>query len=275
MELRRALSVAGSNSRGGAGLQADLKTFQELDVYGMGVVTSIVTLHGDGRRGIHTGSPETVEDQLDAAVSSIGVDSVKTGMLYSGELVRLVARKVKELALPNLVVDPVIITKNGGRLMKPDALDAMREELLPLATVVTPNLPEAAALAEMESIRDVEGMMEAARRIHQLGPGCVVVKGGRLPEGDAEDLLFDGRTVIRLRAKRVEAPHTNGAGCTFSAAVTAELAKGKTAEEAVRRAKTFVTEAIRRAWPLGGQGSVNQAAPRWSREGESPEPPRH
>lgn len=254
------MSVAGSNSLGGAGIQADLKTFQELDVFGMGVITAIVTLFPDGKRDLFPQSAETVAAQLDSGVEGMGVDALKTGMLYSSEVIRLVVDRVKKFGLDRLVVDPVIVTKTGGNLLHEEALKAVREELIPLAKVVTPNLPEAEKLTGM-TIRSLEEMKEAARRLHVLGPDYVLVKGGRLEGEKALDVLYDGKYVVVLEADRIDTPHTNGAGCTLSAAITAELAKGNPVETAVQIAKSFVTEAIREAWDREeGVGPVNHWA---------------
>lgn len=258
--MYRAISVAGSNSRGGAGLQADLKTFQERDVFGMGVITAIVTLHGNGRRDLFPQSTASVAAQLDSAVDSMGVDALKTGMLYSSEVIRLVADRVRKYQLDRLVVDPVIVTKTGGNLLQEEALQAVKQELLPLAQVVTPNLPEAEKLTG-RNVRTLEEMKEAARRIHEWGPAYVLVKGGRLQGEKALDVLYDGSAPVIVEAKRVETTHTNGAGCTLSAAITAELAKGKSVEEAVRIGKSFVTAAIAASWETKeGVGPVNHWA---------------
>lgn len=256
MEIRRALTIAGSDSGGGAGIQADLKTFSALGVFGMTAVTALTAQNTTGVFGIVEMSPDFVAQQIDAVVTDIGVDAAKTGMLSSAGIIAAVADRVRHHRIPNLVVDPVMIAKSGAPLLRPEAMDALKTILLPLATVVTPNLHEARALTGKE-ITTVADMEDAARRIRNLGPRYVVVKGGHL-EGDAVDVLYDGEVFTHLKEPRVPTHNTHGTGCVFSAAIAAELAKDRTVHDAVRVAKRFISDAIRAAVPVGhGHGPAN------------------
>ncbi|MDR7556420.1 MAG: bifunctional hydroxymethylpyrimidine kinase/phosphomethylpyrimidine kinase [Armatimonadota bacterium] len=254
--IPRALTIAGSDSGGGAGIQADLKTFSALGVFGMTAITALTAQNTTGVFGVVEIAPAFVAQQIDTVVTDIGVDAVKTGMLASAGIIEAVADRLRAHRLEVLVVDPVMIAKSGAPLLRPDAVEALRTLLLPLALVVTPNLHEARALTGQE-IRTVREMEDAARRLHALGPRAVVVKGGHLAEAPV-DVFYDGRRLVHLRAERIATPHTHGTGCVFASAIAAELAKGREVEEAVRRAKTFVTAAIRAALPLGrGHGPAN------------------
>jgi hydroxymethylpyrimidine/phosphomethylpyrimidine kinase len=255
----RALTIAGSDSGGGAGIQADLKTFSALGVYGMTAITAVTVQNTEGVSGYEALSPRTVGDQIRAVATDIGVDAAKTGMLASVSIVQAVAEAVTETSIPNLVVDPVFVSKHGDALLAEDAVDALRTRILPLATLVTPNLPEAGGLAGFE-VRTVTDMRRAAEALLRFGPRAVLVKGGHLEGADrADDLFFDGERLEWVRGERLDTPHTHGTGCTLSAAVTAHLALGAELLEAVGRGKAFVTEAIRRALALGrGIGPVDQ-----------------
>jgi len=252
----RALTIAGSDSGGGAGIQADLKTFSALGVYGMTAITALTAQNTTGVLGIVEMSPEFVRQQMDAVVTDIGVDAAKTGMLSSAPIIEAVADGIRRHRITQLVIDPVMIAKSGAPLLRPQAREALRRVLLPLALIVTPNLHEAATLVDrkVETLREME---DAARALHALGPRYVVVKGGHLA-GAAVDLVFDGSRVVRLEAARIETRHTHGTGCVFSAAITAGLARRIEILQAIRDAKTFVTAAIREALPLGsGHGPAN------------------
>ncbi len=252
----RVLTIAGSDSGGGAGIQADLKTFSAFKVYGMSVITAVTAQNTLGVHGIFELPPEFVAQQLACVLSDIGADAAKTGMLGNAAIVRAVAGQLREYKVPNLVVDPVMMAKRGEALLRPEARTALVDDLLPLARVVTPNVPEAEVLAEM-SITCAADMERAARRICQLGARAVVVKGGHLP-GEATDVLFDGESMLLLAGERMTNPHTHGSGCTFSAAIAACFAKGIELAEAVRTAKAFVSKAIASAEPLGkGIAGVN------------------
>jgi hydroxymethylpyrimidine/phosphomethylpyrimidine kinase len=254
----RALSVAGSDSGGGAGIQADLKTFSALGVFGMTAITAVTVQNTKGVFGYEALSPETVGDQIRAVATDIGVDAAKTGMLASTAIVEAVADAIAETRIPNLVVDPVFVSKHGHALLDEDAVGALRERILPLATVVTPNLPEAGGLAGF-GVKSREQMQDAARAILEMGPAAVLVKGGHLEGTDrAEDLFFDGRDFVWIGAERIDTSHTHGTGCVLSSAITAHLAKGEGLLSAVRLGKAFVTDAIRHALPIGqGIGPVD------------------
>ncbi len=257
--MRRALTIAGSDSGGGAGIQADLKTFAALGVFGTSAITSVTSQNTVGVQGVHDLPPDFVGRQIDSILEDIAIDAAKTGMLSNAAIIEVVAAKVKAHRIERLVVDPVMVAKGGAPLLQPDAVNAVISHLLPLALVVTPNLPEAGALSGL-TIAGLDGMREAARRIQGAGAKYVVVKGGHLPDR-AVDLLFDGRTFEELDAERLDTPHTHGTGCVFSAAITAGLAKGKTVPQAVTAAKRFITAAIRHGFPLGkGHGPTDPMA---------------
>ncbi len=258
----RALTIAGSDSGGGAGIQADLKTFTAFRVFGTSVLTAITAQNSIGVQGVVNLPPEFVARQLDSVLGDIGTDAAKTGMLSTAAIIRAVAERLRAHRVERLIVDPVMIAKSGDPLLEPDARQALVEAILPLALVVTPNLHEAAALAEFP-VATVEEMEAAARRIHALGPRWVLVKGGHL-KGDPVDLLFDGRTLQRFEAERVPTPHTHGTGCTYSAAIAAGLALGAGVPEAVGQAKRYVTAAIRGGFALGrGVGPLRHFIETW------------
>ncbi|HZP95920.1 MAG TPA: bifunctional hydroxymethylpyrimidine kinase/phosphomethylpyrimidine kinase [Candidatus Limnocylindria bacterium] len=251
-----ALTIAGSDSGGGAGIQADLKTFQALGVYGMSAITALTAQNTLGVRAVHEAPTEVVAAQIDAVVEDLGVDGVKIGMLSSAPIVRAVAARIRHWQLEAvLVIDPVMVAKGGDRLLRDDAVAALRDELLPLAAVLTPNIPEAEVLTG-RTIRTDDEVREAARALLGLGPRAVVLKGGHR-EGDATDLFVDVAREEWLPARRIETRATHGTGCTFSAAIAARIALGDEALEAVRAAKAFLTGALAHATPIGaGHGPV-------------------
>jgi hydroxymethylpyrimidine/phosphomethylpyrimidine kinase len=255
----RALTIAGSDSGGGAGIQADLKTFAVLGVWGMSAVTSVTVQTTTGVTGVADVPAQVVGDQIRAVLSDIGADAAKTGMLSTAEIIDQVAAALSAHPVPTLVVDPVFVSKHGAPLLHPDAVQAMRALILPLATIVTPNLPEAAGLASMERVETRDDMRAAANEILALGARAVLVKGGHL-EGDRADDLFvpsDGDAEW-LEGERLDTIHTHGTGCTLSAAIAAFAARGETLREAVAHGKTFVTEAIRHGLAIGnGIGPVD------------------
>ena len=249
------MTIAGSDSGGGAGIQADLKTFQALGVYGASTLTAITAQNTVGVIAVHEIPTDVVAAQIDAVVSDIGVDAAKTGMLSSAEIIATVADRVRHWQLDRLVVDPVMVAKSGDRLLREDAVQTLIQHLLPLAMVLTPNLPEAEVLVG-RSLHSDEEIRQAARDIVDLGARAVVMKGGHR-EGDATDLLFDGHSFAAFSSERVDTPNTHGTGCTFSAAIAAGLARGLSLVDAVGQAKHYVSEAIRRSRPLGtGHGPV-------------------
>lgn len=253
-----ALTIAGSDSGGGAGIQADLKTFTVLGVYGMSAITAVTVQNTVGVRDAQVLEPDFVAAQIEAVLDDIGCDAAKTGMLGTAAVVKAVAARLVAYEVPNVVVDPVMVAKSGDRLLAEDARAAVIEHLLPSARIVTPNLPEAEALLSGEVTR--ETMEDAARVFCDMGAGAAVIKGGHLGEGAAEDVLYDAETdeVHRFRAPRIDTGNTHGTGCTFSSAIAAFLARGWRLERAVAWAKRFVTEAIRRGLPLGeGHGPTD------------------
>jgi hydroxymethylpyrimidine/phosphomethylpyrimidine kinase len=254
--MKTALTIAGSDSGGGAGIQADLKTFAAHGVYGTSAVTAITAQNTLGVTAWEAVTSDLVTAQIEAVASDFGVDAVKTGMLANAAIVEAVAAAIASLDLPRVVVDPVMVAKGGAKLLDDEAIEAMKAELLPRAFVVTPNILEASALAGMQ-VRNVDEARAAAERIAALGAAAVVVKGGHLPDADAIDLFFDGREFVELRAPRIETRHTHGTGCTFSSAIAANLALGQPLGDAVARAKAYLTDAIRQAPGLGaGHGPL-------------------
>lgn len=256
----RALSIAGSDSGGGAGIQADLKTFMALDVFGMTAVTAITAQNTLGVHGIYDVPLAGIGAQIDAVVTDIGVDALKTGMLSQVAVIELVAGKIREHQLSNLVVDPVMVAKGGASLLQTEAQSALRELLLPLATVVTPNIPEAEVLTGLTIGTEAEMEKAAELLVGRYGARSVVVKGGHL-ESQPVDVFYDGETMLKLRGERFATRHTHGTGCTFSAAITALLARGEALEVAVRTAKAYISAAIREELGLGGgHGPTNHWA---------------
>ncbi len=249
--MRSVLTIAGSDSSAGAGIQADLKTFAALGVYGTSAITAVTAQNTRGVTAIQEVPPGNVAAQIDAVVADIRPEAVKTGMLAGAPIVEVVAAKVKEHSLPNLVVDPVMVAKSGDRLLREDAVTALRDLLLPLAAVVTPNLPEAEALAG-HSIGSDEDARRAAEGIVGLGARAVVVTGGHREGAEAVDLLYDGAAFREYSAPRIDTTSTHGTGCTFASAIAAYLARGEPLAEAVGLAKEYQTEALRRAYPIGG-----------------------
>jgi hydroxymethylpyrimidine/phosphomethylpyrimidine kinase len=255
--MKRALTIAGSDSGGGAGIQADLKTFGALGVFGTSAITAVTAQNTVGVTRIQEIDPEVVAAQIDAVAEDIGVDAAKTGMLVTHAIIEAVADAVRRHRIPNLVVDPVMVAKSGARLLRDDAVAALKTQLLPLAEIITPNLSEAEALAT-HRISDAETMREAARRIHALGPRHVVIKGGHADSPNVVDLYYDGKDFQELKAERVQTRATHGTGCTFAAAITAYLAHGLPPLDAVARAKEFLTAALRAAPSIGrGTGPLN------------------
>lgn len=247
--IPRALTIAGSDSGGGAGIQADLKTFAALGVYGLSALTAVTVQNTLGVRAAQGLPAELVEAQIDAVLEDIGADAAKTGMLSTSAIIEVVANCVSRWNL-RLVVDPVMVAKGGDRLLQPEAITTLSTVLLPLAEVVTPNLFEAEVLTG-QRIETLDDMRAAAQVIHTLGPRHVVVKGGHRAD-DPVDVYFDGERFIELRAERIATPHTHGTGCTFSAAIAAFMARGLSVDTAVSGAKNYITEAIRHAPGLGG-----------------------
>ncbi len=257
MKLPVALTIAGSDSGGGAGIQADLKTFAALGVHGTSAITAITAQNTLGVTDIVELAPALVAAQIEAVMSDIGAAAAKTGMLSSAEIIEAVVKAIAHFNIRNLVVDPVMVAKGGARLLRDDAVDALRRRLLPLAAVVTPNLPEAEVLLG-RPIRTLDERRQAARDLVALGARAAVVKGGHTDEKLSIDHYFDGTDLVELQSPRIVTANTHGSGCVFSAAIAAELAKGGDSLAAVHIAKEFITGAIERSLEVGrGHGPVN------------------
>ncbi|MBI1845595.1 MAG: bifunctional hydroxymethylpyrimidine kinase/phosphomethylpyrimidine kinase [Candidatus Rokubacteria bacterium] len=262
MTVPKALTIAGSDSGGGAGVQADLKTFSAFRVFGMSVITALTAQNSTGVHGVFNVPPEFVARQLDAVLGDFGTDAVKIGMLSTAPIIGAVAAGLRHHGARPIVLDPVMIAKSGDPLLEPEARAALTRDLLPLAEVVTPNLHEAAVLAGIP-VETEQDMEEAARRILALGPRHVLVKGGHLKDA-ATDLLWDGRALVRFEAPRIESTATHGTGCTYSSAIAAGLARGRPLVEAIREGKAYVTAAIREGFAAGhGVGALRHFVERW------------
>jgi hydroxymethylpyrimidine/phosphomethylpyrimidine kinase len=287
--MKRVLTIAGSDSGGGAGIQADLKTFASLGVYGMSAITSITAQNTVGVQGIHDLPPKFVALQIDSVVSDIGVDAAKTGMLSSSAIIETVASRVKKYKIPNLVIDPVMYAKSGDALLRPDARDTLIKKLLPLSTLITPNISEAEFISGIK-IKGIKDMKKAAKKIKEMVGADVLVKGGHLeiasPEpalndeirllryarndksegarndiGKAVDILYTDGEFYTFESERIDTRNTHGTGCTYSAAIASELAKGRSLYNAVKRAKDFITSAIKNSIEIGkGRGPTNPIA---------------
>jgi hydroxymethylpyrimidine/phosphomethylpyrimidine kinase len=264
--MRTALTIAGSDSSGGAGIQADLKTFAAFGIYGVSAITAVTAQSTRGIEAALALDADFVTAQIEAVAGDFTIDATKIGMLANAAIVEAVAAAIAELDLPLVIVDPVLVSSSGERLLDEDGVRALCAELLPRARVVTPNIPEAEALSR-GSIESMADVYEAARRIHDLGPGAVIITGGhghekglglRAEGSEVVDLLFDGHTFHELRASRVESPHTHGTGCTFASAIAAGLALGRELPEAAARAQQYVAGAIAHAPGIGhGRGPLD------------------
>ena len=258
----RALTIAGSDSGGGAGIQADVKTFSALGCYGMTVITALTAQNTRGVDGIHPVPPDFVAMQMDAVLSDIGADAVKIGMLFSSELIKVVAEKLIQYSAKNIVLDPVMVATSGDKLLRDDAIEAIKEHLMPIAEIVTPNLSEAGVILDRK-IDSVEELRQGARDIAMHGSTGVLIKGGHLADAElCSDVLYlskENRFLV-MEELRIETENTHGTGCTLSSAVAAHLARGMNLEESVKRAKAYVTCAIESGalYELGtGHGPVN------------------
>lgn len=261
MNVYQALTIAGSDSGGGAGIQADLKTFQELGVYGMSVITAVTAQNTTGVQGVYPVDIEGISQQLDSIGTDLQPYAVKTGMLFSPDIIRLVAQKVTQYQWQHLVIDPVMVAKGGSVLLQKEALHSLIHDLIPLAEMITPNLPEAELLTGL-SITNLNQREQAAQQLIEMGANYVVIKGGHDTSTDTViDILYDGQQFDYLESKRIDTPHTHGTGCTFSAALTAELAKGQSITNAVHTAKAFIQAAIEDGLNIGsGHGPTNHFA---------------
>ena len=257
-----AMTIAGSDSGGGAGIQADLKTFSALGVFGTSTLTAITAQNTVGVTAVHEIPTDVIAAQIDAVITDIGADAVKTGMLSSPAIVATVADAVRRHGIANLVVDPVMVAKSGDRLLRAEAIATICDELIPLAKVVTPNIPEAEDLTG-QTIGSDDDARRAAEAIINMGAKSVVIKGGHR-EGPPTDILYDGEEFLEFTTERIPSTSTHGTGCTFASAVAAGLAHGLETPAAVRQAKEYVTAAIRAAYPIGnGHGPLHHFHAFW------------
>lgn len=260
--MKKVLTIAGSDSGGGAGIQADLKTFSALGVYGMSAITALTAQNTIGVQGIYEIDPIFIGKQIDSVMSDIGADAWKTGMLANAEIIKIVADRARKYNVEFLVIDPVMIAKGGDHLLKPEAKSALMSELIPLAHAITPNHYEAQVITDIE-IKNLIDAREAAKKIHSLGAQNVVIKGGHLPDKEyAIDLLYDGQKFTEYYTPRINSKNTHGTGCTFASAIAAELAKGHNIKKAVHVAKAYLTAAILKAENMNlgkGYGPTNHS----------------
>jgi len=251
--MKKALSIAGSDTSGGAGIQADLKTFQELGVYGMTALTVIVSMdpHNSWAHQVFPVEIDILKAQIETVIAGIGIDGMKTGMLPTTDIIELAAHTVKKHNLQNVVVDPVMVCKGAGEAIHPENAQCFAKTLVPLATVVTPNLFEASQLSGKKNIETLDDMKDAAQIIFDLGAKCVIVKGGKgADEDNAIDVVYDGKSFELLKSPKTQTTFTHGAGCTFSAAITAMLAKSTDLKDAINVAKAFISAAIEHSFEL-------------------------
>jgi hydroxymethylpyrimidine/phosphomethylpyrimidine kinase len=266
--IPNALTIAGSDPSGGAGIQADLKTFSALGIYGASVITALTAQNTQGVRGFTVVDPDFVAAQIDAVFDDLRIDAVKIGMVATAAIASVVADRLRHYAPRHVVLDPVMVAKSGDRLLQDDAIAAIRAQLLPLATVITPNLPEAAVLCGETTPRSLAAMHHTVRALHALGARAVLLKGGALDSADSPDLLFDGHDVIALPARRIVTRNTHGTGCTLSAAIAALLPR-YALPEAARRAKAYLTAALAASDRLtvgSGRGPVHHFHALWTED---------
>jgi len=253
----RAMTIAGSDSGAGAGIQADLKTFAAHGVYGTSVITAVTAQNTTSVLAIAEVPEEVIIHQIDGVIEDIGTDAIKTGMLSSGSIIEVVSNRIEAWGIANVVVDPVMVAKSGDALLQPNAVRSLVKYLLPISLIVTPNLPEAQVLSG-KTITNDASEEESARIIAGLGPKIVVIKGGHRDSTEAIDLIFDGTSFERISGPRFETANTHGTGCTFSAAIAANLALGVDPIRAIERAKDYLSAAIRESFPIGaGHSPVN------------------
>jgi len=260
--MKKVLTIAGSDSGGGAGIQADLKTFSARGIYGMSAITALTAQNTMGVQRVYEIDPSFVGEQIDSVMSDIGADTWKTGMLANKEIIRIVADRARKYNIKLLVIDPVMIAKSGDHLLKPAAIEALISELVSIAYIITPNHHEAQALTKI-NIENLKDAREAAQEIHNQGAQNVVIKGGHLPDAqNAIDLLYDGSNFTEFHTPRIKTKNTHGTGCTFASAIAAELAKGNDIKSAVHIAKAYLTAAIQKADELRigmGHGPTNHS----------------
>ena len=266
--IANVLSIAGSDPSGGAGIQADLKTFSALGAYGMSVITALTAQNTRGVRSVQVIDPAFVAEQIDAIFDDVRVDAVKIGMVATAEIATVVAERLRHHVARNVVLDPVMVAKSGDRLLREDAVAAVRSHLVPLAQVITPNLPEAAVLIEGAELASLADMRRTVRDLHRLGSRWVLLKGGHLTGADSPDLLFDGDTITELPGRRIETRNSHGTGCTLSAAIAALLPRFSMIE-ATRRAKAYLTDALAASNRLtvgSGHGPVHHFHALWTED---------
>ena len=256
-QIKQVLTIAGSDSGGGAGIQADIKAMSANGVFAMSVITAVTAQNTEEVTDVFELPASIIAAQIDAVFDDFDVAAVKTGMLSSVEIVRIVAKMLAQQKISHLIVDPVMLSKSGHALLKPEAVDALRDELIPLALVITPNVHEAQQLSGLE-IKTLADARQAAKVLHKLGCRNVLIKGGHLLAERGTDLLYDGRFFNVYKGEYIDTPHTHGTGCTFASAIAAQVARGQALPDAVRTAKTYVTEAIRHGLAIGhGKGPTN------------------
>jgi hydroxymethylpyrimidine/phosphomethylpyrimidine kinase len=263
----RVLTIAGSDSGGGAGIQADLKTISALGCYGMSVITALTAQNTRGVTGIHPIPPSFAAEQMSAVLTDIGADAVKIGMLYSAELIKVIAAQLTALGAKNIILDPVMVAQSGDKLLQDEAIEAIKKHLMPLADVVTPNIPEARVLLD-RNLKDLGDMQAGAKDLAKLGGQSILIKGGHLSEGDSTDLLYlaDQDRFVELKAERIETRNNHGTGCTLSSAIASYMARGCGIEEAVGKAKAYISKAIEagRGYKIGqGCGPVHHFHKFW------------
>jgi hydroxymethylpyrimidine/phosphomethylpyrimidine kinase len=266
--IANVLTIAGSDPSGGAGIQADLKTFSALGAYGMSVITALTAQNTRGVRSFQVVDPAFVAEQIDAVFDDVRVDAVKIGMVATADVAAAIAERLRQHAARNVVLDPVMVAKSGDRLLQDDAVAAIRDRLVPLAQVITPNLPEAAVLVGDTAPTTLAAMQKTIRDLHRLGSQWVLLKGGHLAGSDSTDLLFDGKTITELPGRRIETRNTHGTGCTLSAAIAALLPRFGMVE-AARRAKIYLTDALAASDRLtvgSGHGPVHHFHALWTED---------
>jgi hydroxymethylpyrimidine/phosphomethylpyrimidine kinase len=266
--IANVLSIAGSDPSGGAGIQADLKAFSALGAYGMAAITALTAQNTQGVRSFQTVEPGFVAEQIDAIFADVRVDAVKIGMVATAAIAAAIADRLRQHAMRNIVLDPVMVAKSGHHLLREDAVAALRDTLVPMARVITPNLPEAGVLLGTPAPESLVDMQRAVRDLHRLGPEWVLLKGGHLMGEDSTDLLFDGKTITEIPGRRIETRNTHGTGCTLSASIAALLPRFDMVE-AVRRAKAYLTAAIAASDRLtvgSGHGPVHHFHALWTED---------
>ncbi len=255
--MKKVLTVAGSDSGGGAGIQADLKTFAALRVYGTSAITAVTAQNTSRVAGVHTLPAEFVAGQVEAIVEDIGIDALKTGMLANSDIIRAVAKVIRRFDLRPLIIDPVMVAQSGDALMEKEAITALLQDLLPLAAIVTPNLDEAAILADRD-VKSLNDMKSAAKVIHTYGPDWVLIKGGHMDSSTVTDLLYDGKEFYKFSSPRLQVTNTHGSGCTYAAAITAMLSRIASVPEAVEKARAYLLAALEEGLDIGkGSGPLH------------------